>query len=223
MVYRRTPNMTRRMAEREQAILGAARMIAGSGGMAAVQIVPVSQRAGIAAGTVYRYFPSKSDLVTDLVTSVAEREIAAMRAAGDAAPGPLSALAATIATFAARILAERRLSWAVIAEPTESGVEAARRDFRDALVAEIAGRIRTAVSHGHFPDADAATAAPAIVGALLEGLVGPQAPSGDGDPVKMREAVQSMTLFALRGLGVNDARARGLIAQVILPPIGGRR
>jgi hypothetical protein len=32
-----------------------------------------------------------------------------------------------------------------------------------------------------------------------------------------------MTLFALRGLGVVDARARGLIAQVTLPPIGGRR
>ncbi|MGE0564246.1 MAG: TetR/AcrR family transcriptional regulator [Pseudolabrys sp.] len=223
MVYRRTPNVTRRMAEREQAILGAARTIAGNGGMAAVQIVPVSQRAGIAAGTVYRYFPSKSDLVTDLVTSVAEREIAAMRSAGDAAPGPLSALAATIATFAARIIAERRLSWAVIAEPTESGVESARLDFRNALVEEIAGRIRAATQHGHLTDVDAAIAAPAIVGALLEGLVGPQAPSADSDGAKMREAVQSMTLFVLRGLGVVDARARGLVAQVRLPPIGVRR
>lgn len=223
MVYRRTSNVTRRMAEREQAILGAARTIAGHGGMAAVQIVPVSQRAGIAAGTVYRYFPSKSDLVADLVNSFAEREIAAMRAAGDAAPGPLSALAATVATFAARIVAERRLSWAVIAEPTESGVDATRLEFRAALVEEIAGRIRTAASHGHFPDVDAGIAAPAIVGALLEGLVGPQATSGDGDPAKIREAVQSMTLFALRGLGVVDARARGLVAQVMLPPIGARR
>ena len=74
--------------------------------MAAVQIAPVAERAGIAAGTVYRYFPGKTELVAALVESVAEREIAALRRAADAAPGPLSALAAAIATFAARALAQ---------------------------------------------------------------------------------------------------------------------
>ena len=39
-------------------------------------------------------------------TSVSEREIGAMRRAADAAPGPLSALAAAITTFAARALRE---------------------------------------------------------------------------------------------------------------------
>ena len=34
--------------------------------MGAVQIAPVAERAGIAAGTVYRYFPAKTDLVTAL-------------------------------------------------------------------------------------------------------------------------------------------------------------
>lgn len=223
MAYRRTSNVTRRMAEREQAILGAARVIAGDGGMAAVQIVPVSQRAGIAAGTVYRYFPSKTDLVTDLITSVAEREIAVMHAAGNAAPGPLSALAASIATFAARMLSERRLCWAVIAEPAEPGVEAARLDFRTALVEEIAMRVKVAATHGHLPDVDPAIAAPAILGALLEGLIGPLAPDNGDDPAKMRETVQMMTVIALRGLGVVDARARGLVAQIPLPPLTPRR
>jgi hypothetical protein len=37
------------------------------------------------------------------------------------------------------------------------------------------------------------------------------------DKVKTREAVQNATLFALRALGVIDARARGLVAQVKLP------
>ena len=68
--------------------------IAAEGGMAAVQIAAVAARAGIAAGTVYRYFPSKTDLVAELVAAVAGRELAAMKAAADAAPGPLSALAA---------------------------------------------------------------------------------------------------------------------------------
>ena len=59
-------------------------------------------------------------------------------------------------------------------------------------------------------------AAPAIVGALLEGLLGPLAPVYP-DAGAAREAVQGMTLMALRALGMIDARARGLVAQVRLP------
>jgi AcrR family transcriptional regulator len=62
--------------------------------MGAVQIVPVAERAGLTAGTVYRYFPSKGDLVAALVAVIAEQEIAAIRRAAAAAPGPLSALVA---------------------------------------------------------------------------------------------------------------------------------
>jgi hypothetical protein len=57
MPYRRTENVVRRLAARHDAIIAAARDTASEGGMGAVQIVPVAQRAGIAAGTVYRYFP----------------------------------------------------------------------------------------------------------------------------------------------------------------------
>ena len=66
MPYRRTENVTRRLAARHAAIIAAARAAASEGGMAAVQIAPVAQRAGIAAGTVYRYFPGKTDLVAAL-------------------------------------------------------------------------------------------------------------------------------------------------------------
>src|ERR687887_593041 len=104
MAYRRTEKVTRRLAARRDAIIAAARELAAERGMAAVQIAPVAERAGIAAGTVYRYFPSKTEMVAAVVAAVSEREISAMRRAAEAAPGPLSALAATIATFAARAL-----------------------------------------------------------------------------------------------------------------------
>ena len=216
MPYRRTENVARRLAAREDAILAAATAVAGEGGMEAVQIAAVAERAGIAAGTVYRYFPSKTDLVAEMVTAVAEREIGAMRAAAAAAPGPLSALAAAIATFAARALAERQLAWAMIAEPVDANVDAVRLNFRRSLAAELAARIRATIEGGHLPDQDAAVAAPAIVGALLEGLLGPLAPKLD-DAAARRAAVQSATLLALRALGVVDARARGLVAQCALP------
>src|ERR1700692_2632233 len=98
MIYRRTEKVARRLAERREAIAAAARALAAEGGMAAGQIAPGAARAGIAPGTVYRYFPSKTELVAAVIAAVSERELAAMQAAADAAPGPLSALAAGVTT-----------------------------------------------------------------------------------------------------------------------------
>ena len=216
MAYRRTEKVARRLAARHDAIIAAARALAAERGMAAVQIVPVAERAGIAAGTVYRYFPSKTEMVAALVTAVSERELKAMRRSADAAPGPLSALAAAIATFAARALAQRRLAWAVLAEPADPEIGDARMSYRRALAAELAARLSAAVAAGHLPEQEAALTAAALVGALVEGLVGPLAPDLPDDAVKAREAAQTLTLLALRAVGVVDARARGLVVQTPL-------
>lgn len=216
MPYRRTDNIVRRLAERERTILEVARVLAIEHGMAGVHIAAVAERAHIAAGTVYRYFPSKADLIAELITTVAGKELAAMHAAADAAPGPLSALAACITTFASRALRTRKLAWAAIAEPVDAGIDVLRLDFRQSVAAEIEDRIRSAIAGRLLPDQDARVSAPAIVGAVIEGLIGPLAPSPDGNAAA-REAVQMATLLALRALGVVDARARGLVAQVPLP------
>ena len=78
MPYRRTENVVRRLAAREQTILDAAQSIASESGMGAVQIAPVAHRADIAAGTVYRYFPSKNNLIGEVIASAAGRELAAI-------------------------------------------------------------------------------------------------------------------------------------------------
>ncbi len=220
MPYRRTENMVRRLAARERAILDAATAIAREAGMAAVQIATVAERAHIAAGTVYRYFPSKTDLIAKLIARVAARELAALRAAADSAPGPLSALAAAIVTLAARALAARKLAWAVIAEPVERDVDALRLDFRRALAAELKKRIAAAIAGRHLPEQDAGLAAPAVLGALMEGLISPLAPV-PRDEGAAREAVQAAAVMALRALGVVDARAWGLVAQCKLPDLSG--
>jgi AcrR family transcriptional regulator len=214
MPYRRTENVVRRLAARHAAIIAGARQAASEGGMANVQIVPVAARAGIAAGTVYRYFPGKADLVAALLAEMAEREVAALRAAAEAAPGPLSALCAAIMTFAARALRQRRLVFAAIAEPVDAELDAARFSFRQALAAEFGSLIATAMASKHLPDQDAALSAAAVLGLLVEGTIGPLAPQLSG---REREAVQSLSLIALRALGVADARARGLVIQTALP------
>ena len=215
MAYRRTERVLQHLAARHDAIVAAARAIASEQGLGAVQIVPVAERAGIAAGTVYRYFPAKTDLVQALIEAVSTGEIAAFRKAADAAPGPLSALAAGLVTFAARALRHRRLAWAVSAEPVDAAVDALRLAARRALAAEIEARIGAAIAGGHLPEQDAAAAAAALVGLLVEGLIGPLAPSAEAG--KARDNVQTITLLALRALGVVDARARGLVVQTALP------
>ena len=216
MPYRRTDNVVRKLTARRAAILAAAQALAAEGGMGAVQIAPVAERAGIAAGTVYRYFPSKTALVSALVEALSEAEIAALARAGDAAPGPLSALAAAITAFAARALGHRRLAFALIAEPVEPEIDAVRVSYRRALAGAFEARIRTALAGGHLPDQDAAVAAPALVGALIEGLIGPLARNA-ADAGEARTKVQALTLFGLRALGVVDARARGLVVQTAVP------
>ena len=125
-------------------------------------------------------------------------------------------LAAAIATFAARALSDRKLIWAALGEAVDAEVDAMRLDFRQAVAGELERRIKTAIDGGHLPELDQRLAAPAIVGALTSGLIGPLAP-WPADASAAREAVQTATLLALRALGVVDARARGLVAQCKMP------
>ncbi|HEY1542440.1 MAG TPA: TetR/AcrR family transcriptional regulator [Xanthobacteraceae bacterium] len=215
MAYRRTERVLQHLAARHDAIVAAARMIAAERGLAAVQIVPVAQRAGIAAGTVYRYFPAKTDLVAALIAAVSAHEIAAFRKAADVAPGPLSALAAGLVGFAARALRHRRLAWAISAEPVDAAVDGFRLAARRTLAAEIEARVRAAIAVGHLPEQDAGAAAVALTGLMIEGLIGPLTPPAEAG--RARESVQTITLLALRALGVVDARARGLVVQSALP------
>ncbi len=216
MPYRRTDTVVRRLAARRDAILAAARAAAAEGGMSAVHIALVAEKAGIAAGTVYRYFPAKTDLVAELATAVAEQETLAMRRAAEAAPGALSALPAAITTFAIRALRVRQLTWAMLTEPVEAEIDAVRLVYRQTIVRELETRIRAAINDGHLPAQDAALSAAALVGALVEGLIGPLAHDAD-EPAEARLAVQTLTLLCLRALGVVDARARGLVVQTALP------
>jgi AcrR family transcriptional regulator len=185
--------------------------------MAAVQIVPVAAQAGIAAGTVYRYFPAKVELVAALVAAVREQEEVALTRAATGAPGPLSSLTAMIATFCARALAHRRLAHALLVEPVETEIEAARAPLRASLAQAFDACVLAALTSGHLPAQDVGVTVAALLGGLIAGTVGSLAPAASEDQVVQRAQVQALTLWALRALGVADARARGLVVQTKLP------
>jgi hypothetical protein len=100
----------------------------------------------------------------------------------------------------------------MLAGPADGEAAAERLAFRRALADELAERVRAAIEAGHLPEQDAAFAATAVIGAVVEGLVGEL--SGSAETAEARHGTaQALTLFALRGLGVADARARGLVVQ----------
>src|SRR3569623_79265 len=129
--------------------------------MAAVQIAPVATHTNVAAGTVYRYFPSKADLISELIADVSDRELIAIRRAADAAPGPSSALAAAITTIAVHVVSPRKLAWGILAEPvgvalpdTTEQVSQALKICHDNGIKVAPRGNGTSLSGGSFPLAD---------------------------------------------------------------------
>lgn len=63
-----TGTMSRSQTQRRRRIVQTAAALAVRGGVEAMQMRSVAERAGVALGTLYRYFPSKMDLVVAVVT-----------------------------------------------------------------------------------------------------------------------------------------------------------
>src|SRR5437762_2815104 len=66
MPYRPTERTEARRAETRERIVSAALDQLAEGGYASASVQAVASRAGVATGSVYRYFPSKSDLFAEV-------------------------------------------------------------------------------------------------------------------------------------------------------------
>ena len=62
MVYRRTERVEERLQDKRDRILQAVRKVVGEVGFRGAQVTMVAEAAGVATGTVYRYFPSNGEL-----------------------------------------------------------------------------------------------------------------------------------------------------------------
>src|SRR3954464_9701460 len=133
MPYRQTPKTEARRAETRERIVGAAIDQLADGGYASANGHTVALRAGLAPGTLYRHFPSKSELFAEVFRRASARELAVMAetAAHDELPAR-ERIAAGAETFARRALAEPTRAYALLAEPVDPAVEAERLTFRRA-------------------------------------------------------------------------------------------
>ena len=196
MPYRRTPKVERRLVAVREQILAAAHSLIAEGGYGAAGVAAVAARAGVATGSVYRHFPSKGALFTEVFRRASQREVQAFAEAAREDGRPVrERIAAALETFARRALRGRRLAFALIAEPVDPAVEAERLVFRRAYRDLLAGMIRQGIDQGELPDQDAELSAACVVGAVAEGLLGPLADSGSAE-----EQVASVVAFCLRAL-----------------------
>jgi len=178
MAYRTTERTEARRAETRRRIVTAARELIAEGGYVAAQIAVVAERAGVAVGTVYRHFPSKSDLFAEVFREASQHEVDAMREAVEATSGPAAdRIAAGIDVFARRALRGRRLAWALLAEPVDPAVEAERLHFRHSYRDLMAEVIEQGIESGDLPAQDAEAAAAALIGAIGETMLGPLSPT----------------------------------------------
>jgi AcrR family transcriptional regulator len=201
LAYRKTVHTEARKAANRRRLLEVARKLVAEGGFQEVQIATVAAVAGVATGTVYRYFPSKADLCAEVFRTVCDREIEVARGVAAAEGEPVERLADLVEVFAGRALRGRKLAYALIAEPVGRVVDAERLVYRRALGQVFEGIVLQGIEAGELPPQDAETAAACIVGAVMESLVSPLAPgagSGDDKPAELLAAVGQ---FCLRAVG----------------------
>jgi AcrR family transcriptional regulator len=206
MVYRQTENATKRLADKRARILKAARDLVAEGGWAAAQVDNVAEKAGVATGTVYRHWTAKAELCAEIVATVSAREVEIVKAVADADGSPIEKLEAAIRTFASRALRGRRLAYALIAEPVDPEVEMVRLDYRAKLAHGFERILREGIMRGAFPRLDPAVAAACIVGAFMEALVGPLAPSRGTGARADRHLIDQITAFCLRASVGGEAK-----------------
>lgn len=194
MPYRATERTEAKRAATRERIVRAALELVARGGYREAQVAAVAKRANVATGTVYRHFPSKADLLTEVFRAASQHEVDAVaQATGETAQDKL---AAAVETFARRALQGRRLAWALLAEPVDPAVEAERLQFRRAYADVFARTIAQGVQDHELPEQDPHFTATALVGAIAEALVGPLSPTHaatDADALVAR-----LTTFCLR-------------------------
>jgi AcrR family transcriptional regulator len=183
-----SPRVAARVAGNRRRILEAARVVVAEQGYAAAQVAVVASVADVATGSVYRHFPSKASLFTEMLRAVCDRELAVVQAIAAERERPaLDRIGDAVATFADRALRGEGLAYAVIVEPMDTGVDQVRLAARARLADVFAALIGEGVAAGELAPQDTRLRGAAIVGALLEALVAPLACRAEVPPD--REAI----------------------------------
>lgn len=206
MAYRRSALMEKRLANNRERILAAARRLVAEGGFRKAQIAAVAAAAGVSTGMIYRYFRSKSELFTEVLTAAVEHEIEILEEIRKGSGSARQRLYAAVESFTRRAFAGPNLAYAFIAEPAEPEVDTARIRARKRFSGVFKAILKEGIAAGEFPAQDVDASAACIVGAYTEALVGPlgRARARVKNPEKLSAAISE---FCIRA--VSESRGGG--------------
>jgi AcrR family transcriptional regulator len=213
-----------RSLDKKTQILRAARSVVMDGGFQELQMNAVAASAGIAVGTIYRYYPSRADLCAAIVSVTSQREVDVLSGIAIAEGTPSQKVRDAVRTFAARAMRGRRLAYALIFEPIDPEVESTRLKYRRAIARVFETIIREGIAAGEFREQEAEIAGACLVGAFMEGLVGGLAPDTGGVQERADEIAEAIADLCLAAVSRPDNPwlASNQPIQVQSPPVSFR-
>ncbi|MEZ5505942.1 MAG: TetR/AcrR family transcriptional regulator [Gammaproteobacteria bacterium] len=198
MAYRATANTESRKAQVHENILKAAKALVSENGFRTLSVQAVAERAGIATGTLYRYFDSKTALCVALFERATQREIAQVTAASEIAGSSTDKLQHALTIFAERAMQNPTLAYALIAEPVDPELDQARLDYRRQWADTFSALIRTGIRKQEFISQPEQLCAAAMVGAMAEALITPD--SSHLTPQQRKKQIQQLVQFCMRAV-----------------------
>ncbi|WP_432187346.1 TetR/AcrR family transcriptional regulator [Streptomyces sp. Tue6028] len=198
MPYRKTPAEVRRLEAARDHLVACATAVVAEVGWSQASVTAVADSAGIAAGSVYQHFPSKSALAVEVFRRAAGREVEVLGQVLDGPGTAVERLAHGVEVFARRALENRGLAYALLAAPAEPAVGAERLDFRRRYRALFAEVVHEGMTAGLLPAQNGEITAAALTGAIGEVLVDPL---GAPDEDATDELLTELRAMALRCAG----------------------
>ncbi|WP_432024361.1 TetR/AcrR family transcriptional regulator [Streptomyces parvus] len=198
MAYRKTPAEIRRLEVAREHLVVCATEVVADVGWAQASVTAVADAAGIAAGSVYQHFSSKSALAVEVFRRAAQREVDVLGEVLEGSGDPADRLRRGVEVFARRALENPGLAYALLAAPAEPAVGAERLAFRRRYRALFASVIEEGVAGDQLPRQDAEITAAALTGAIGEVLVYPLSTPAAEDADLL---VAGLTSVALRCAG----------------------
>lgn len=202
MAYRKTPGEISRLEAAREHLVACATSVVSEVGWAQTSVTAVADSAGIAAGSVYQHFASKTALAVEVFRRAAGREVDVLGEVLQGPGSPVERIGRGVEVFARRALENRGLAHALLAAPAEPAVGAERLDFRRRYRALFAQVVHEGIEDGLLPAQNGEITAAALTGAIGEVLV---EPLGTGDERAADELLAELVAMALRCAGAPPA------------------
>ncbi|UZE98077.1 TetR/AcrR family transcriptional regulator [Alkalimarinus alittae] len=170
-------------------ILRSTRNLVQQSGFKGATVSAIAEDANVATGTLYRHFPSKSALFSEIFRTATEIEVRKVAEAIENNTTVTQQLIAAVNCFSKRALTAPQLAWALIAEPVDPIVDADRLRYRQAYADIFEQLIAAGMQSGEIPNQHKSISAAALVGAMAESLVGPLSPPNKANTDKKKPLV----------------------------------